>query len=409
MIGTRLGPYELIEEVGKGGMATVYRAYQPNVDRYVAVKVIHRAIASDTSNLERFQREARLVTRLEHPHLLPIYDYNGENDPPYIVMRYLDSGTLKEVLDQGRLPNEEVVYMMRQIASALDYAHRRGVIHRDIKASNIMIDAEGNAFLTDFGIARMTETSQGLTQTGYAVGTPGYMAPEQGMGSENVDGRADIYSLGVMLFQMLTGQMPYNAETPLATILKHINDPIPRASAIDRDIPPAVDEVIAKAMAKKPEDRYQSASDLVDDLTKAMNAPVISRPDSLREAANKTIQVIAARREDRKETIEQTMSKFEASRTGKSTSVSGATPIIPAQLQPDVATLLTPTDQRVITGALGSNSAYSFPPYNRTDCCRCGGGACCNRCCCHSRGRRWRCGTHSPPNHRGCPGCAIGH
>src|SRR5690242_1372356 len=226
MIGTRLGPYELIEEVGKGGMATVYRAYQPGVDRFVAVKVIHRSIASDASSLERFQREARLVTHLEHPHLLPIYDYNGVNDPPYIVMRYLESGTLKDVLDHGKLPHEEIIYMMRQIASALDYAHRRQVIHRDIKPSNIMIDSEGNAFLTDFGIARMAEMGSGLTQTGFAVGTPGYMSPEQGMGLDTVDGRADIYSLGVMLFQMLTGQMPYNAETPLGTIMKHLNDPI---------------------------------------------------------------------------------------------------------------------------------------------------------------------------------------
>src|SRR5215468_5451427 len=187
MIGTRLGQYELVEEVGKGGMATVFRAYQPNVDRYVAVKVIHRSIATDATNLERFQREARLVTKLEHPHLLPIHDYDGAHDPPYIVMRYLESGTLKDVLDHGKIPFEEIVYMMRQIASALDYAHRQGVIHRDIKPSNILIDADGNAFLTDFGIARMTEAGQGLTQTGYAVGTPGYMSPEQGMGLDTVD------------------------------------------------------------------------------------------------------------------------------------------------------------------------------------------------------------------------------
>ncbi|MBZ0287459.1 MAG: serine/threonine protein kinase, partial [Anaerolineae bacterium] len=256
MIGTRLGPYELIEEVGKGGMATVYRAYQPNVDRFVAVKVIHRSVATDAASLERFQREARLVTRLEHPHLLPIYDYDGAHDPPYIVMRYLESGTLKDVLDQGRLPYDEIVYMMRQIASALDYAHRRGIIHRDIKPSNIMIDAEGNAFLTDFGIARMTEAGQGLTQTGYAVGTPGYMSPEQGMGEEEVDGRADIYSLGVMLFQMLTGRLPYQAETPLATILKHMHDPIPKPSGVNPDISPDVDAVLTRAMAKKREDRY---------------------------------------------------------------------------------------------------------------------------------------------------------
>jgi serine/threonine protein kinase len=353
MSGTRLGPYELIEEVGKGGMATVYRAYQPGVDRFVAVKVIHRSIAGDASNLERFQREARLVTHLEHPHLLPIYDYNGVNDPPYIVMRYLESGTLKDVLDHGRLPYEEIIFMMRQIASALDYAHRRGVIHRDIKPSNIMIDAEGNAFLTDFGIARITEAGSGLTQTGFAVGTPGYMSPEQGMGLETVDGRADIYSLGVMLFQMLTGQMPYNAETPLATILKHLNDPIPRPSAIDKEIPPQVDTVIAKALAKNPEERYQTSSELVNDLSTAMNASIINTPVALRDAANKTIQVIAAKREDRKDEIEKTMSGFEASRPGQAKPTSSETPVVPGKM-PDLPTLRTPTDQRSITDVLGS-------------------------------------------------------
>ena len=351
MIGTRLGPYELIEEVGKGGMATVFRAYQPNVDRFVAVKVIHRSVATDAASLERFQREARLVTRLEHPHLLPIYDYDGAHDPPYIVMRYLESGTLKDVLDHGKLPYEEIVYMMRQIASALDYAHRRGIIHRDIKPSNIMIDAEGNAFLTDFGIARMTEAGQGLTQTGYAVGTPGYMSPEQGMGGDNVDARADIYSLGVMLFQMLTSKLPYNAETPLATILKHMNDPIPKASAIKPEISAAVDAVLTKAMAKKSEDRYETATDLANALMEAMNVSIISTPNNLREAAHKTIQVIAATREQKKDQIDATMSSFESSRSTPTPPMvenASATPVMGTPL-PDLPTLRTPTDQPAVT------------------------------------------------------------
>ncbi|MEO8608598.1 MAG: protein kinase [Chloroflexota bacterium] len=364
MIGTRLGPYELIEEVGKGGMATVYRAYQPNVDRFVAVKVIHRSVAGDAASLERFQREARLVTRLEHPHLLPIYDYDGANDPPYIVMRYLESGTLKDVLDNGTLPYEEIVYMMRQIASALDYAHRRGIIHRDIKPSNIMIDAEGNAFLTDFGIARMTEAGQGLTQTGYAVGTPGYMSPEQGMGGE-VDTRADIYSLGVMLFQMLTGKMPYNAETPLATILKHMNDAIPKASAINPEIPAAVDAVLIKAMAKKPEDRYATATDLANALMEAMNVSIISTPNNLREAAHKTIQVIAASREQKKDQINAAMADFASTRgtpTPPLIETSPATPVIGAPL-PDLPTLRTPPDQPAI--ANGGTATSQLPPTQR--------------------------------------------
>src|SRR5438105_15754468 len=152
MIGTKLGPYELIEEVGHGGMATVFRAYQPNVDRFVAVKVIHRSVSLDNKALDRFTREARLVARLEHPHILPVYDYNGLNDPPYIVMRYLPTGTMKDILERVHLPFNEASMLIMQIAGALDYAHRQGVIHRDIKPSNIMVDSEGNAFLTDLGI-----------------------------------------------------------------------------------------------------------------------------------------------------------------------------------------------------------------------------------------------------------------
>jgi serine/threonine protein kinase len=255
MIGKRIGPYEIVEEIGKGGMATVYRAYQPNLDRYVAVKIINRAIALDAASLERFQREARLLTRLVHPHLLPIYDYDATHDPAYIVMRYLDSGTLKGIIDKGILPHEEIIYMLRQLASALDYAHRNNVIHRDIKPSNVMLDEDGNAFLTDFGIARTIEAGQDMTQSGYALGTPGYMSPEQGMGVDGLNSRADIYSLGVMTFQMLTGKMPYTGETPLSIIFKHISDPIPDITAYDPQLSPATNAVIARVLAKQPEDR----------------------------------------------------------------------------------------------------------------------------------------------------------
>ncbi|RMG76108.1 MAG: serine/threonine protein kinase, partial [Chloroflexi bacterium] len=166
MIGTRIGSYEIIEEIGRGGMATVYRAYQPSTDRFVAIKVIHQSVALMDQGIERFQREARLIARLEHPHLLPVFDFDASHDPPYIVMRYLEGGTLKDILDKHPLPLNEIAFMMRQITSALDYAHRQGVIHRDIKPSNIMIDQEGNAFLMDFGIARISGSDMtGLTQT----------------------------------------------------------------------------------------------------------------------------------------------------------------------------------------------------------------------------------------------------
>ncbi len=296
MIGSKLGPYEILDEIGRGGMATVYRARQPNMDRMVAIKIIHKAISSERTSLDRFQREARLIAKLEHPHILPVYDYNGEHDPPYIVMRYMPTGTLKDILKREPLRLNEVVFLIRQIASALDYAHKQGVIHRDIKPSNIMVDSEGNAFLTDFGIARMVEGTQGLTASGMAVGTPGYMAPEQGMGL-NVDGRVDIYALGVMLFEMLTGKLPYQAETPIAIILKHINDPIPSAHQHNSELPETVDKVIQRAMAKDPNDRYQTAMDLADDLARAVGGAVTSTPKHLQEVAARTIAELESKRQ----------------------------------------------------------------------------------------------------------------
>jgi len=343
MIGSRLGNYEIVEEVGRGGMAAVYRAYDPKLDRFVAVKVILRGIALDAASLERFNREARVIARLEHPHLIPVYDYDGQNDPPYIVMRFMESGTLKDVMDKtGALPLNEVVFIYRQIASALDYAHKRGIIHRDIKPSNIMVDQDGNAFLTDFGIARLMESSEsthGLTQTGYAVGTPGYMSPEQGLG-EGVDGRTDIYAMGVMLFQLLTGKMPYSAETPMAVILKHIQDPIPSAVALKTELNEEIDAILQKAMAKKPEDRYANAIDLANALTELASTATVGRaPTALRKAAQSVFEDKQRGRDANKTAIEQTMATFAQQRATQKKS--GA--------MPDLPTVRTPTDQRAAT------------------------------------------------------------
>ncbi|WP_119072302.1 serine/threonine protein kinase [Aggregatilinea lenta] len=288
MIGSRLGPYEIMDEIGHGGMATVYRAWQPSMDRFVAIKIIHRAIATEGTSLDRFEREAKLIARLEHPHILPIYDYNGMHDPPYIVMRYMPTGTLKDILQRDHLQFTEAAYLVRQVASALDYAHRQGVIHRDVKPSNIMVDGDGNAFLTDFGIARILESAEGLTASGLAVGTPGYMAPEQGMGLQ-IDNRADIYALGVMMFEMITGHTPYRAETPMGVILKHISDPVPLASTENPDISPDVDKVLLRAMSKDPNDRYQTATEMADDLIEAMGPSAAQTPKHLQRIAAETI------------------------------------------------------------------------------------------------------------------------
>src|SRR5260221_1484721 len=298
MIGSKLGPYEIIEEVGRGGMATVYRAYQPNVDRFVAIKVIHRSVSLDNKSLDRFTREARLVAKLEHPHILPVYDYNGQSDPPYIVMRYLPTGTLKDILERAQLPFPEVGYLMSQIGSALDYAHRQGVVHRDIKPLNIMVDGDGNAFLTDFGIARIVEGTEGLTASGMAIGTPGYMAHEQCLGVP-IDGRADIYALGVMLFEMLAGKVPYSAETPMAIILKHINDPVPEITAANPNLPTSLNLIIQKAMAKSPDDRYSTATELARALISALGTTSDVTPSRLQAVAEQTIVDLEKERQDR--------------------------------------------------------------------------------------------------------------
>lgn len=298
MIGTKVGPYELIEELGRGGMATVYRAHQTSVDRSVAVKLIHQNFADDDSMLARFTSEARLIARLEHPHILPVYDFNGSHTPPYIVMRYLPTGTLHDIMRQRILPVGEILHLFRQLGSALDYAHRSGIVHRDIKPSNVMIDEEGNAFLTDFGIARMIEGGANLTATGAAIGTPGYMAPEQGMGKD-IDGRIDIYAMGVILFEMLSGKLPFTADTPYAVIFKHINDPVPLISDFNNELPPQLQAVLEQAMAKDPNNRYQTAGELVADLSNSIDPSVNTKPIELRAMAEQTMIELQEKRDRR--------------------------------------------------------------------------------------------------------------
>ncbi|HEU4334282.1 MAG TPA: protein kinase, partial [Candidatus Eisenbacteria bacterium] len=281
MIGKKLRAYEITEEIGSGGMATVYRAYQPSMDRHVAIKVIRSSILHDPALRERFQREARLIARLEHPHLLPVYDFDGEHDPPYIVMRYLEGGTLKQVQQRGGVPRDELLYILNQLAGALDYAHRQGVVHRDLKPSNVMIDKEGNAFLTDFGIARASGNDKDLTGTGLMIGTPGYMAPEQARGDGQVDRAADIYSLGVMAFEILTGRPPYEHESGFEVILAHLNSPIPKASEMAADVPKSVDPVIEKALAKEKTERYPTAAAFVEELTRALRIKPSNAPAAL--------------------------------------------------------------------------------------------------------------------------------
>lgn len=271
LIGKTLGGYQIVEQIGKGGMASIFKAYQPSLDREVAVKVMPPFFAQqDESFSTRFKREARAIAKLRHPNILVVMDFGEEGEYAYIVMEYISAGTLKEQMEQGPMTLRQIAAIMSQIASALDYAHAEGVVHRDIKPSNILMPKKDWALLTDFGLARMVGGSL-LTQSGMTVGTPAYMSPEQGSG-DPVDHRTDIYSLGVMLYEMVTGEVPYTAETPMAIVVKHIVDPLPMPRAKRPNLPEEVQRIILKALAKKPTDRYQRAGEIAEALNAALTA-----------------------------------------------------------------------------------------------------------------------------------------
>jgi formylglycine-generating enzyme required for sulfatase activity/tRNA A-37 threonylcarbamoyl transferase component Bud32/LysM repeat protein len=281
LIGKELGPYRILEQIGVGGMATVYKAYHATMDRYVAVKVLPEQMSQDPSFRERFQREARVIAKLEHAHILPVHDYGEFEGRLYLVMRYVEAGTLKERMAVTSLSMDEINRAIGQVGAALAYAHRLDVVHRDVKPGNVLLDAQGDCYLTDFGLAKMLGDSLHLTASGVGVGTPAYMSPEQGQG-EKVDARSDIYSLGVMLYEMVTGRVPFEAETPLAVVLKHITAPLPLPSQVRPGVPPAVERVILRALAKNPADRFAAADEMVAALQRAIaeatTAPALATP-----------------------------------------------------------------------------------------------------------------------------------
>lgn len=268
--GKQFGPYRILAPLGEGGMAAVYKAFQPGVDRFVALKVLPQQYAKDPQFVERFEREAKVLAKLQHPHILPVHDFGEAEGYTYIVMPFVESGDLASLMTMQHLSLPEISRIIGQVGDALDYAHSQGIVHRDVKPSNILVDQRGNCLLSDFGLAKIVSGySNKLTGSGFVVGTPEYMAPEQGM-SEAVDGRCDIYALGVILYELVTGRVPFSAETPVAVILKHVSDPLPPPRKIDPQIPEAVEQVILKAMAKSPGDRYAMPGDMIKALETAI-------------------------------------------------------------------------------------------------------------------------------------------
>ncbi|MEZ4671049.1 MAG: serine/threonine-protein kinase [Anaerolineae bacterium] len=273
LVGRKLGLYDITALLGQGGMATVYKGYREDIDRYVAVKVLPPHPGLDQQFVDRFKLEARTIARLQHPHILPLYDYGVEDEILYLVMAYIEGGSLSNRIDKGKMPLNEIDRILRQVATALDYAHRQGIIHRDIKPDNILLDKEGNPLLADFGIVKIAggdDTRPALTLTGGLVGTPAYMAPEQGSGESKITNAADIYSLGVVVYEMLTGKKPYTADTPMQVVVKHITEPVPNPLDVDAELPAAFETIIQRALAKKPENRYQTAMELADDISRAV-------------------------------------------------------------------------------------------------------------------------------------------
>lgn len=280
MIGKTIGKYKIISILGRGGMAEVYKAYQEALDRYVALKLMHSFLAEDPDFYERFAREARNVAALRHPNIIQIHDFDREGSSSYMVMEYIDGGTLKERIGDlakagQRMSLDEALRIIKEVGGALSYAHKRGMIHRDIKPANVMLDSNGRAILTDFGIAKVVSTGK-FTASGSILGTPAYMSPEQGLGQPG-DHRSDIYSLGVLLYQLVTGRLPFDADTPVAVILKHVNETLPPPRALNPAIPQSLENVIIKALAKDQTQRYQTVDDMLahlDNLDKAANIPL---------------------------------------------------------------------------------------------------------------------------------------
>ena len=263
MTQQKIGRYEIRDELGAGGMGTVYLAHDPKLRRDVALKVLQpQLFLQDPDFSLRFEREVTTIASLEHSSIVPLHDFGEDGEWLYFVMRLMNGGTLEDRIAQGPIALDEMTRILRRIASALDKAHSRGIVHRDLKPGNILFDDDGDAYLADFGIVK-TEDSTGIkTRTGLALGTPQYMSPEQ-LEGRTLDGRSDIYSLGIVLYEMLSGSKPFDHESAAQVIVMHLRDPAPSLVEANPDLPPGLDDVIQKSMAKEPQLRYATASEMM--------------------------------------------------------------------------------------------------------------------------------------------------
>ncbi|MCB0211732.1 MAG: protein kinase [Anaerolineae bacterium] len=270
--GKQLGPYQVVAPLGEGGIASVYKAYQPGEERYVALKILPRFMMDEAQFSTQFEQMAKAVAALDHPHILSVFDYGEHDNYAYLAMPLMRHGHLADLLKDGPLSLDDIRRIIVQLGGALDYAHKQGMVHQAVKPSNVLLDEHGDCLLTDFGMAAIVRNliSQ-VVLTGFP-GTPAYMSPEQGKHG-TVDKRSDIYALGIILYELVTGRVPYQAEEPLAVLMKHVKDPLPSPRRFAPELPEAVERVILKALAKRPEDRYQTAKEMVLALEVAIPPP----------------------------------------------------------------------------------------------------------------------------------------
>ncbi|MFN2616883.1 MAG: protein kinase [Thermoleophilaceae bacterium] len=362
VIGTLIGGrFRLEERIGSGGMSTVYRAYDPTLERWVAIKLMHRDISTDPDQLERFRREARAVARLNHPHLVTVIDAGEDDGAPYIVFEYVEGETLKERIRRlGRLPVPEAVAYAIEIGRALSCAHAHRLVHRDIKPQNVLIDPEGRAKVTDFGIARSLE-SQGLTAPGRVLGTTDYVSPEQALGQE-VTEQSDIYSLGICLYEMLSGEIPFKADTQVAVAMKHVREPMPDVQRVRPEISAALAVVVERATAKETENRYPNVDEMVRDLEEVLAIEVARAGETQGEATT----VLRSLSDD---TAEFAPRRLRRPRRAVLVSalvagaVAGLIAFLATRAEKGPGGALTPTAGSLSPVRLSSNAASDYDPY----------------------------------------------